>query len=93
MAVALSGAAQPGSAVPSFDLPDDEVELGVGIHGERAASRAPFGTAGELVRRLVDPLVADLELRRGDGVLVFVTAWEPRTRWSSQCASARCTGR
>lgn len=72
MAVALSGATHPGSAVPSFELPDDEVELGVGIHGERAATRAPFRTAGELMRQLVDPLVADLQLRRGDGVLVFV---------------------
>jgi dihydroxyacetone kinase len=42
MAVALSGATHPGSAVPSFGLPDDEVELGVGIHGERAATRAPL---------------------------------------------------
>lgn len=72
MAVALTGAAAPGSAVPSFELADDEVELGVGIHGERAAQRAPFTTARELVRQLVDPLVTELELRRGDGVLVFV---------------------
>lgn len=72
MAVALTGAAAPGSAVPSFELADDEVELGVGIHGERAALRAPFTTARELVRQLVDPLVTELELRRGDGVLVFV---------------------
>jgi dihydroxyacetone kinase-like protein len=72
MAVALSGATQPGSAVPSFELPDDEVELGVGIHGERAATRAPFGTARELMCGLVAPLVAELTLRRGDGVLVFV---------------------
>ena len=72
MAVALTGAAAPGSAVPSFELADDEVELGVGIHGERAAQRAPFTTARELVRQLVDPLVTALELRRGDGVLVFV---------------------
>ena len=72
MAVALSGAAAPGSGVPSFTLGDDEVELGVGIHGERAAHRAPFATARELVRALVDPLVVDLELRRGDGVLAFV---------------------
>ncbi len=35
-------------------------------------TRAPFGTAGELMRALVDPLAADLGLRRGDGVLVFV---------------------
>jgi dihydroxyacetone kinase-like protein len=72
MAVALSGATRPGSVVSSFELPEDEVELGVGIHGERAATRARFGTAGELMRQLVDPLVAELELRRGDGVLVFV---------------------
>jgi phosphoenolpyruvate---glycerone phosphotransferase subunit DhaK len=72
LAVALSGATQPGSAIPSFELPENEVELGVGIHGERAATRAPFRTAGELMRQLVDPLVANLGLRRGESVLVLV---------------------
>ena len=72
MAVALSGAAAPGSSVPSFDLDDDEVELGVGIHGERAAQRAPFASARELVTQLVEPVAATLELRRGDGVIAFV---------------------
>lgn len=72
MAVALSGAAHPGSTRPSFDLADDEVELGVGIHGERAAHRAPFAPARELVGALVAPLVEALELRRGDRVLALV---------------------
>ena len=93
MAVALSGATHPGSAVPSFGLPDDEVELGVGIHGERAATRALFGAAGELMRQLVDPLVADLSSAVATVCSCSSTAWEPRTRWSSRCASAKCTGR
>ena len=42
-------------------------------------TRAPFGTAGELMRALVDPLAADLGLRRGDGSWCSSTAWEPRT--------------
>lgn len=72
MAVALSGAAHPGESRPSFDLADDEVELGVGIHGERGTARRAFAPARELVRALVDPLAADLDLGRGDGVLAFV---------------------
>lgn len=72
MAVALSGATPPGSSTPSFTLAEDEVELGVGIHGERAATRAAFAPARELVGALVTPLAEALQLRRGDEVLVFV---------------------
>ena len=44
----------PGAAEPAFELPDDLVEFGVGIHGERGTGRIPFGTADELVDQLVD---------------------------------------
>jgi dihydroxyacetone kinase-like protein len=72
MAVALEGAVHPGEDVRSFDLADDEVELGVGIHGERGTSRRTLAPARELVAVLVEPLVEALGLADGDGVVVVV---------------------
>ncbi|MBL7499619.1 dihydroxyacetone kinase subunit DhaK [Frankia sp. CNm7] len=71
MAVALAAGAHPGRAYPSFDLPSDEVEFGVGIHGERGVGRRAFATADELADQLVRPLVADLSIGRGDRVIAI----------------------
>ncbi|GAB2465330.1 dihydroxyacetone kinase subunit DhaK [Promicromonospora xylanilytica] len=72
LAIALDACAHPGESRPAFDLPDDEVEFGVGIHGERGTGRIPFASADELVEQLVDPLAQDLSLGRGDGVIAVV---------------------
>ena len=72
LSLALDACAHPGDRTPAFELPDDEVEFGVGIHGERGVSRIPFATGDALVRQLVEPLVAELGLSRGDGVLAIV---------------------
>ena len=53
-------------------LGDDEVELGVGIHGERAAQRVPFTDADGLTDLLLDPLLEELGLERGTEVLAIV---------------------
>ena len=72
MAVALEGAVHPGEDVRSFDLGPDEVERGVGIHGERGIARRPMAPARELVTALVDPLAEALALTSGDRVVVVV---------------------
>jgi phosphoenolpyruvate---glycerone phosphotransferase subunit DhaK len=72
MAVALSGCTHPGESRPSFELAAGEVELGVGIHGERGRERRPLAPAAELVAALVDPLVEDLVLRAGDSTIAIV---------------------
>jgi phosphoenolpyruvate---glycerone phosphotransferase subunit DhaK len=72
LALALAAGAHPGDAAPAFELPDDAVELGVGIHGERGTGRIGFGAADDLVDQLVDPLVADLGLVRSDPVIALV---------------------
>ncbi len=72
MAMALASCAHPGESEPSFELGPDEVELGVGIHGERGVARVPFGTAAQLVPQLVDPVVEALGLTRGDEVIAIV---------------------
>jgi dihydroxyacetone kinase-like protein len=72
LSLALDACAHPGDRTPAFDLPDDLVEFGVGIHGERGVSRIPFTSGDELVGRLTDPLVAELGLERGDVVIAIV---------------------
>jgi dihydroxyacetone kinase-like protein len=72
LSLALDACAHPGDRTPAFELPDDQVEFGVGIHGERGVSRIPFAAGDELVRQLVEPVVADLELTRGEAVLAVV---------------------
>ena len=69
--VALSSCTPPAAGQPIFELPAGEVEIGIGIHGEPGRRRAPLGTARELARELVEPVLADLE-PQGSRVLAFV---------------------
>ena len=72
LSLALTACSHPGDADPAFALPDDLVEFGVGIHGERGTARIPFGTANELVDQLVEPLVAELSLTSSAPVIAIV---------------------
>ena len=59
MGVALTSATLPASGKPNFDLPDTDMELGVGIHGEPGRRRVPLGTAAEIAAALVEPILVD----------------------------------
>ncbi|MDT5075419.1 MAG: phosphoenolpyruvate---glycerone phosphotransferase subunit DhaK [Mycobacterium sp.] len=72
MSLALEAGTHPGQHEPAFQLASDEVELGVGIHGERGTGRVPFASADELTEQLVVPLLTDLGLSRGASVLAIV---------------------
>ncbi|MGU3434906.1 dihydroxyacetone kinase family protein [Actinomycetes bacterium M1A6_2h] len=72
MAVAFRACTVPGADRPSFDLPDGEIELGVGIHGERGTGRVPAMPAQELAAALLDPIVSSLGLDAGAEVIVIV---------------------
>lgn len=58
--VALSGCTLPGQAEPLFSVPDGEIALGLGIHGEPGLSTRPLGTAAQVADDLVDRLLAEL---------------------------------
>ncbi|RZL83102.1 MAG: dihydroxyacetone kinase subunit L, partial [Rhodococcus sp. (in: high G+C Gram-positive bacteria)] len=72
MAVALRACTVPGANSPSFDLPDGQIELGIGIHGERGTERVEAMPAAELVRRLTDPVLTSLGVQREDPVIAIV---------------------
>ncbi|HET9595598.1 MAG TPA: dihydroxyacetone kinase subunit DhaK [Anaeromyxobacteraceae bacterium] len=72
MGMALTSCTVPQVGKPTFDLPDGEMELGIGIHGEPGRSRARLGTAAEITRTLAEAVLGDLPFERGDQVLAFV---------------------
>ena len=71
MGMALTGCTVPAAGKPSFDLADDEMELGIGIHGEPGRERRAVGTAAEVADMLVRPILDDLDYR-GSEVIAFV---------------------
>ena len=72
MGLALTSCTVPAVGHPTFDLGDDEMELGVGIHGEPGRQRLPLAPAHEIASLLVEPVLADLPFAHGDPVIAFV---------------------
>ncbi|WP_439565270.1 dihydroxyacetone kinase subunit DhaK [Microcella sp.] len=70
MGIALSGATVPAAGSPTFLLAEDEIEWGVGIHGEPGRERQPMAGAAELAERLVGPIVAD-GLPAGEAIVML----------------------
>src|SRR4051794_4859903 len=67
MGVALTSGTVPAVGHPTFDLPDDEIEVGIGIHGEPGRRRAPMASAREIAELLVGPVLEDLDFTGGGG--------------------------
>lgn len=72
MGLALSSGTVPHAGEPSFTLDDDEVELGIGIHGEPGRERIPMAPADQLVDRVLEPILTDLEPPAGSKLLLLV---------------------
>jgi dihydroxyacetone kinase-like protein len=72
MGIGLSPTIFPVTGQASFDLPEGQMEIGIGIHGEPGIHRGPLENADQIVGRLLDPIVEDLGLLAGDSVAVLV---------------------
>ncbi|KRC49847.1 dihydroxyacetone kinase [Leifsonia sp. Root227] len=70
--LALSAGTVPHAGEPGFDLADDEIEFGVGIHGEPGRERVKVQPADALVDRMMAAILDDLPFASGDSVLLFV---------------------
>ena len=57
MGVALTSCTVPAAGKPTFEIGEDEMELGVGIHGEPGRSRVPMATAREIAEMLLEPIL------------------------------------
>jgi dihydroxyacetone kinase-like protein len=74
MGVALSPCTVPAAGKPTFTLPEGEMEIGMGIHGEPGVRRGPLQGAAEIADQLVSQVVADLPYGEGDEVAVLVNS-------------------
>ena len=72
MGMALTSCVTPSAGKPTFDLGGDEMEIGIGIHGEPGRTRMKLGTAAQIAELLVNPILDDLPFKSGDSVLAFV---------------------
>ena len=72
MGMALTSCTVPAAGKPTFDLAENEMEVGIGIHGEPGRQRLPLAPAREIAAMLVDPVVSDLPYQQGDSVIAFV---------------------
>jgi dihydroxyacetone kinase-like protein len=72
MGMALTSCTPPAKGSPLFDLGEDEMEMGVGIHGEPGRSREKLASANEIVDELLEAVVSDLPFNSGDDVALMV---------------------
>src|SRR5436190_14732778 len=72
MGIALTSCTVPANGKPTFELGEDEMEVGVGVHGEPGRRRMPIAPARAVAAQLVEPIVADLPYGKGDAVVCFV---------------------
>jgi dihydroxyacetone kinase-like protein len=70
--VALSSCTPPAAGKPIFDLPDGEIEMGIGIHGEPGRRREALGSAHDVAAVIVEAVLSDLSPDSGSRVLPFV---------------------
>jgi phosphoenolpyruvate---glycerone phosphotransferase subunit DhaK len=70
MGLALTSCTVPAAGKPTFDLPDGQMEVGIGIHGEPGRERKNIAPASEIAEMLVGPILADHDF--GKGVIAFV---------------------
>src|SRR6266566_1302570 len=72
MGMALTSCIVPAAGKVTFEIADDEMELGIGIHGETGRERTKLKSADEIAEILTSTIVKDLPYKRGDEVLAFV---------------------
>lgn len=70
--VGLSPTILPAAGQPTFELPDGQMEIGIGIHGEPGSERGPLETADQITDRMTAAILDDLVITAGDEVVVLV---------------------
>ena len=74
MGVALSGTTIPAAGEPGFEVPEGQMELGMGIHGEPGVEKGPLLSADEIAGRMLDRILPDLPFSSGDSAAVLVNS-------------------
>jgi dihydroxyacetone kinase-like protein len=72
MGLALTACTVPHAGKPSFELGENEMELGIGIHGEPGRKRVPLAPADQVAEMLMEPVLSDLPFKSGESIILFV---------------------
>jgi dihydroxyacetone kinase-like protein len=72
MGMALTGCTPPAKGTPIFTLADDEMEMGIGIHGEPGRKRVKLAPANAIVDELLEAVASDLPYKAGDDVALMI---------------------
>jgi dihydroxyacetone kinase-like protein len=80
MGVALSPGTIPGENKAAFELPDDEMEIGMGLHGEPGVRRGKMQPADSIVDQMMELILVDLPFKTGDKVCALVDGFGSTTR-------------
>jgi dihydroxyacetone kinase len=72
MGIALGSCTLPAVGKPGFSLADNEIEVGLGIHGEQGVRRMPLTSVDQMAEQVLDAIVSDRKLGRGDKVVLLV---------------------
>lgn len=72
MGVALGPCSLPQTRKPNFELGENDMEIGMGIHGEPGVERGPLKSANEITDQLLDKILPEMNAARGDRVAVLV---------------------
>lgn len=75
MGVALTSCTVPAAGQPTFQIGPDEMEMGVGIHGEPGRRRVKLGSADDIAAELTGAVLKDLSLKRGQEVILLVNGF------------------
>ncbi len=89
MGVALAPGTIPGEEKAAFELPADEIEIGMGLHGEPGVRRGKIQPADKLVDQMLELIVKDLPFRAGDEVCVLINGFGSTTRMEQFIALRR----
>jgi len=71
MGIALTSCTVPAAGKPTFELAEDEMELGIGIHGEPGRRRVRLASAREIAEQLLEPILADLDFTSGPVIVML----------------------
>ncbi|MBC7297392.1 MAG: dihydroxyacetone kinase subunit DhaK, partial [Demequina sp.] len=71
MGMALTSCTVPAAGKPTFDLPDDQMEIGVGIHGEPGRHRVDLAPAKDIAAQLVEPILDDLDMTGAPAIVML----------------------
>ncbi len=72
MGMALTSCTVPAAGKPTFELPEDQMEIGIGIHGEPGRTRMPLKKADEITTMLAEAVIGDVPFKAGDKIIAMV---------------------